>query len=203
MAVPRVLVLPRFEIRLAGPPQFDVPGKGFELEPGGVAAASEGEVESMFAGAHRVHGKAGIEVAVEGGDRSREAGAWGDHDGNVAVMCPQAVAAARLNRAVIEDVAVHGVDFDIRGVDAGQRDVAIHRLDRDVTARIFDADVALDGVHLDTAAGLGDRKSTRLNSSHLVISYAVFCLKKKKKDSYDHRGVQPHRQAHLPASLSR
>src|SRR5256885_15117882 len=28
-----------------------------------------------------------------------------------------------------------------------------------------------------------DRKSTRLNSSHLVISYAVFCLKKKKKNS--------------------
>src|SRR2546426_12777741 len=28
--------------------------------------------------------------------------------------------------------------------------------------------------------GAGDRKSTRLNSSHLVISYAVFCLKKKK-----------------------
>src|SRR5256885_11406717 len=31
------------------------------------------------------------------------------------------------------------------------------------------------------AAALQDRKSTRLNSSHLVISYAVFCLKKKKK----------------------
>src|SRR5256885_11649475 len=31
----------------------------------------------------------------------------------------------------------------------------------------------------------GDRKSTRLNSSHLVISYAVFCLKKKKK-TYGH-----------------
>src|SRR5256885_7203253 len=30
------------------------------------------------------------------------------------------------------------------------------------------------------AAALGDRKSTRLNSSHLVISYAVFCLKKKR-----------------------
>src|SRR5256885_9831339 len=29
-----------------------------------------------------------------------------------------------------------------------------------------------------------DRKSTRLNSSHLVISYAVFCLKKKKKRAY-------------------
>src|SRR5256885_3890493 len=31
-------------------------------------------------------------------------------------------------------------------------------------------------------AGRRDRKSTRLNSSHLVISYAVFCLKKKKKN---------------------
>src|SRR5262245_62933354 len=30
-------------------------------------------------------------------------------------------------------------------------------------------------------SGVGDRKSTRLNSSHLGISYAVFCLKKKKK----------------------
>src|SRR5258708_2515151 len=29
-------------------------------------------------------------------------------------------------------------------------------------------------------AGKGDRKSTRLNSSHQIISYAVFCLKKKK-----------------------
>src|SRR3712207_7751056 len=29
----------------------------------------------------------------------------------------------------------------------------------------------------------GDRKSTRLNSSHANISYAVFCLKKKKKDN--------------------
>src|SRR5256885_2839953 len=31
-----------------------------------------------------------------------------------------------------------------------------------------------------TLYGMEDRKSTRLNSSHLVISYAVFCLKKKK-----------------------
>src|SRR2546422_4521287 len=30
--------------------------------------------------------------------------------------------------------------------------------------------------------GRGDRKSTRLNSSHGYISYAVFCLKKKKKE---------------------
>src|SRR5438874_9390889 len=35
-----------------------------------------------------------------------------------------------------------------------------------------------------TRAGL-DRKSTRLNSSHVEISYAVFCLKKKKKKQID------------------
>src|SRR5688572_31889745 len=36
-----------------------------------------------------------------------------------------------------------------------------------------------------------DRKSTRLNSSHSQISYAVFCLKKKKKHPYTTALVQP------------
>src|SRR5256885_13274113 len=36
-----------------------------------------------------------------------------------------------------------------------------------------------------------DRKSTRLNSSHLVISYAVFCLKKKKKHKLIHTTYLP------------
>src|SRR5256885_4089453 len=35
-------------------------------------------------------------------------------------------------------------------------------------------------MHSEQIVGQIDRKSTRLNSSHLVISYAVFCLKKKK-----------------------
>src|SRR2546426_8341028 len=35
-----------------------------------------------------------------------------------------------------------------------------------------------------------DRKSTRLNSSHLVISYAVFCLKKKKKKKYNNQSMK-------------
>src|SRR5437588_3797423 len=35
-----------------------------------------------------------------------------------------------------------------------------------------------------------DRKSTRLNSSHTVISYAVFCLKKKKKQKSSRINVQ-------------
>src|SRR2546430_12189106 len=34
-----------------------------------------------------------------------------------------------------------------------------------------------------------DRKSTRLNSSHSQISYAVFCLKKKTKNAYQHTDV--------------
>src|SRR5690349_24183565 len=43
--------------------------------------------------------------------------------------------------------------------------------------------------HLPRTPGLrplvrGDRKSTRLNSSHVEISYAVFCLKKKKTNTY-------------------
>src|SRR3712207_8282914 len=39
----------------------------------------------------------------------------------------------------------------------------------------------LAGFRLDFRRLAGDRKSTRLNSSHANISYAVFCLKKKKK----------------------
>src|SRR2546426_1899554 len=38
------------------------------------------------------------------------------------------------------------------------------------------------GIHPRFSLVRVDRKSTRLNSSHLVISYAVFCLKKKKKN---------------------
>src|SRR5256885_12897353 len=42
-----------------------------------------------------------------------------------------------------------------------------------------------------------DRKSTRLNSSHLVISYAVFCLKKKKtRNSTQHKSNVQHTQEH-------
>src|SRR6266540_6386480 len=46
--------------------------------------------------------------------------------------------------------------------------------------RVLMADRARSG-HASTRPDWGDRKSTRLNSSHITISYAVFCLKKKKK----------------------
>src|SRR2546429_3563623 len=46
------------------------------------------------------------------------------------------------------------------------------------------ADIALEqGAGEPAAKQLEDRKSTRLNSSHGYISYAVFCLKKKKRQS--------------------
>src|SRR2546429_4474210 len=60
-------------------------------------------------------------------------------------------------------------------------------VDGDELAPFDDAAVgaqpARGGVHLDVLCShdAGDRKSTRLNSSHGYISYAVFCLKKKKK----------------------
>src|SRR2546422_6097290 len=60
---------------------------------------------------------------------------------------------------------------------------------------------AVRGIEVPGRVGLGealvvvhvavslDRKSTRLNSSHGYISYAVFCLKKKNAIRYDQRGV--------------
>src|SRR2546426_9214769 len=47
--------------------------------------------------------------------------------------------------------------------------------------------VAPDATEIDVTPAVReeDRKSTRLNSSHLVISYAVFCLKKKKHKKND------------------
>src|SRR5262245_64965510 len=53
-------------------------------------------------------------------------------------------------------------------------------------ARRFDEDpprTARGRILVRGTKGVADRKSTRLNSSHLGISYAVFCLKKKKKDT--------------------
>src|SRR3712207_8623363 len=63
------------------------------------------------------------------------------------------------------------VDVDLRDIRAGE--VA----DRNVVA----AAERLDVDRLNVVQVHGDRKSTRLNSSHANISYAVFCLKKKNK----------------------
>src|SRR5690349_22862078 len=65
--------------------------------------------------------------------------------------------------------------------------------ERQMRPRIAQADDALrviqhpaDRVLVAVQQLRGDRKSTRLNSSHVEISYAVFCLKKKKKKKTQH-----------------
>src|SRR3712207_7217809 len=75
------------------------------------------------------------------------------------------------DRRLVTDVDVVLVDPNVRvGVGAG--------------LLVEDERVA-DHLRLRTRRALGqDRKSTRLNSSHANISYAVFCLKKKKNRAY-------------------
>src|SRR5688572_32687983 len=73
---------------------------------------------------------------------------------------------------------------DFVRVDAARKPGAVHLL-LDIPARVIDRrrDLVVRLKH-SADAGLVDRKSTRLNSSHSQISYAVFCLKKKKKTTY-------------------
>src|SRR5688572_31866353 len=69
-----------------------------------------------------------------------------------------------------------------RGADAAGR----HRCLPDANTRRVEERVGNRG-----RDRLEDRKSTRLNSSHSQISYAVFCLKKKKKKQKSHQYI-PH-----------
>src|SRR5437588_8207310 len=69
-----------------------------------------------------------------------------------------------------------------RSSDAGPGESQSHWSRRPCSAagELFGRAGSLDG-GLGPGRARPDRKSTRLNSSHTVISYAVFCLKKKKK----------------------
>src|SRR5256885_11395694 len=67
--------------------------------------------------------------------------------------------------------SVAGHDARVQAVEPARS----HRVPRSP----LDHGVIMDAIAL-RFAERSDRKSTRLNSSHLVISYAVFCLKKKK-----------------------
>src|SRR2546422_1287699 len=78
--------------------------------------------------------------------------------------------------------ATHPVPTAGHGVRSGAADPGAQAVDPSGDARRMDRLVAHGP---ESAAPLRDRKSTRLNSSHGYISYAVFCLKKKKNDSAD------------------
>src|SRR3712207_8473179 len=69
---------------------------------------------------------------------------------------------------LLEAVEIHDHDADSRVGSAGRKDRLLHAI-------VEERSVGQSGE---------DRKSTRLNSSHANISYAVFCLKKKKKNIY-------------------
>src|SRR2546426_3688019 len=62
---------------------------------------------------------------------------------------------------------------------------------RDLRQRLGELGLADARRPLDEHGTPQDRKSTRLNSSHLVISYAVFCLKKKKQKTREERTLKP------------
>src|SRR5215475_988650 len=96
------------------------------------------------------------------GDRGVITGVVIDPDGN-------AVEGATVNAkniatgAIVSAVSSAKGDFTISGLAAGNYDLATPTL----------------GFTFRPYSRSGDRKSTRLNSSHVKISYAVFCLKKK------------------------
>src|SRR5438034_6738971 len=72
--------------------------------------------------------------------------------------------------------------IELRGSPIGG--LAPHRIARKGLILIPQGDSLFPGLPVrDNLRNQEDRKSTRLNSSHTVISYAVFCLKKKKKKS--------------------
>src|SRR5438270_9439799 len=55
----------------------------------------------------------------------------------------------------------------------------------------------VDGIYItESHPGKRDRKSTRLNSSHSQISYAVFCLKKKRKNTHSQAHADTHTTTH-------
>src|SRR3712207_7798245 len=74
------------------------------------------------------------------------------------------------------------------GVAPTFRDVTVPGLPEErfnIGYRLSDGGSPVVYTNSDLNWGYGDRKSTRLNSSHANISYAVFCLKKKKKQQYN------------------
>src|SRR5437762_4281605 len=76
----------------------------------------------------------------------------------------------------------------LSGIGGKERPGIVHRLDKETSGCLVVA--KNDEAHRELSKQFAertiekDRKSTRLNSSHRCISYAVFCLKKKKKSTY-------------------
>src|SRR5438094_2033497 len=79
--------------------------------------------------------------------------------------------------ALVAEGIVPGTDFN--RVKAGAEYFAAHPAE--LVERQKELEKTLNHDVIAFTSAVADRKSTRLNSSHRTISYAVFCLKKKKK----------------------
>src|SRR5258708_9276878 len=93
---------------------------------------------------------------------------------------PKQLAAAHLVRVfrVKQDQWMQIAVSGMKNVDTTQAVLALHLLDR--AQHLRQSPPGYGGIHAHVVrADAADRKSTRLNSSHQIISYAVFCLKKK------------------------
>src|SRR6267143_3011065 len=83
-------------------------------------------------------------------------------------------------RSVLDDVSLTfepGHNFGILGVNGAGKSTLIRLL---AGSELPDRGVVRRHARVSFPLGFGERKSTRLNSSHSSSSYAVFCLKKKK-----------------------
>src|SRR2546426_9357923 len=84
----------------------------------------------------------------------------------------------------------HPVQREVEGVEVADTRAGVEpraAIQHDRHALLGEPAVRAQRHATTSRASTRDRKSTRLNSSHLVISYAVFCLKKKKKNLRQHK----------------
>src|SRR5207253_10202499 len=107
---------------------------------------------------------ADLEAAVQGS-------LWGIflNQGQICCAGSRLYVEGSVHDEVVERMAAHAEDL-----------VLGHGLDPDTQMGPLVSAVQRDRVHGYVESGVADRKSTRLNSSHVASSYAVFCLKKKK-----------------------
>src|SRR5216684_5731333 len=164
------------------------PGAGSYFQPVG---SLEGGTNIIFGFAHSV-GKRKI-LGETGGDRRRQRAAGTMAVARLNTRRGKSGAGAALDQKIgaFRSAAVTALDQHRAGTQRKQ-------LLRLVIHRLFIARLILTGKsgRLWQVGCDQDRKSTRLNSSHGYISYAVFCLKKKKNES-DYR---PHENRSYTAS---
>src|SRR5437870_244816 len=157
--------------------EHDVVRQPMLCQPGEAAKVGEEDDDLLLAAAVRVAGRAAVGGGGRGGQERRDREIGGR---------PQLTGQA--------DVARHAEAAQHAALRLGGRRLGPCRMDAHAACRAAPAAAADRGVrNARVAADLehgepdghddatADRKSTRLNSSHVAISYAVFCLKKKKK----------------------